>query len=57
MQRQLEKEYKRAVDSVSEGEVSGLIEGDYGFYVIELIEPDAKEHASAFISSCDKLST
>ncbi|MCI8506996.1 MAG: hypothetical protein HFJ06_00320 [Lachnospiraceae bacterium] len=43
----LEKEYKRAVDSVSEGEVSGLIEGDYGFYVIELIEPDAKEHAGS----------
>ena len=43
----LEKEYKRAVDSVSEGEVSGLIEGDYGFYVIELIEADAKEHAGS----------
>lgn len=43
----LEEEYKRAVDSVSEGGVSGLIEGDYGFYVVELIEADAKEHAGS----------
>ena len=43
----LEEGYKKAVDAVSEGEVSGLIEGDYGFYVIELIETDAKEHAGS----------
>ena len=43
----LKEEYKRVVDSVSEGKASGLIEGDYGFYVIELIETDAKEHAES----------
>lgn len=46
----LEEEYKRAVDAVSEHEISNVIEASYGFYVIELIEADADEYADTVAS-------
>lgn len=46
----LEKEYKSAVDAVSENEVSDVIESSYGYYVIKLIESDAKEYADSVAS-------
>lgn len=42
----LEKDYKQAVDTLSEGKVSGVIESSYGYYVIKLLESDAKEYVN-----------
>lgn len=41
----LEKNYKSAVDEMSVGEISDVIEADYGFYVIRLLEKDDAEFA------------
>ncbi|MGN0154838.1 MAG: peptidyl-prolyl cis-trans isomerase [Lachnospiraceae bacterium] len=42
----LEKDYKQAVDALSEGKVSGVIESSYGYYVIKLLESDSKEYVN-----------
>lgn len=49
----LEKEYKRAVDAISENEVSDVIEAPYGYYVIKLIASNAKEHGN-FVAVYEK---
>ena len=41
----LEDAYKLAVDELSEGDVSDVIESDYGFYVIRLLEKNDTEYA------------
>lgn len=41
----LEPEYQTAVDRLSVGEVSDVIESDYGFYVIRLLEKTDKDYA------------
>lgn len=41
----LSENYKKAVDSLSEGDVSGVIESEYGYLVIKLLEADSKAHA------------
>lgn len=41
----LEETYKKAVDELDENEVSSVIESDYGYYVIELLESDDSGHA------------
>lgn len=46
----LETTYKKAIDSLSEGEVSGSFEGDYGYYVIQLMESDAAEYAQTLFT-------
>ncbi|MBR1597834.1 MAG: peptidyl-prolyl cis-trans isomerase [Lachnospiraceae bacterium] len=42
----LSEEYKAAVDSLSENKTSSVINGDYGYYVIKLLEKDDAEHAA-----------
>ena len=42
----LEPAYQAAIDGMSDGEVSGVIESDYGFYVIRLLAADDTEYAS-----------
>lgn len=41
----LESKYRLAVDQLSVGEVSDVIESDYGFYVIRLLEKTDKDYA------------
>lgn len=41
----LEQNYKKAVDDLSAGDVSGVIEADYGYYVIRLLEKNDTEYA------------
>lgn len=41
----LEAAYKRAVDGLKVNEISGVIESDYGYYVIKLLDADDSEHA------------
>lgn len=41
--KDLAPEYKAAVDNMREGEVSGVISSIYGYYVIKLLNADAKE--------------
>ena len=41
----LSKEYKSAVDSLSKNEVSTVISGEYGYYVVKLLEENDEEHA------------
>lgn len=41
----LESEYKKAVDELEENEISGVIESDYGYYVIKLLNSKDSEHA------------
>ena len=40
----LESDYKKAIDSLSTGGVSGVIESKYGYYVVKLIEKNDEEH-------------
>lgn len=40
----LDSNYKKAVDEIEENEISGVIESDYGYYVIKLLEADDSEH-------------
>lgn len=41
----LDEAYKKAVDEIDEKEISSVIESDYGYYVIELLESDDNSHA------------
>lgn len=41
----LEKAYQSAVDQLSVGEVSDVIESDYGYYVIRVLEKNDKDYA------------
>ena len=41
----LELEYRKAVDGLSKGDVSGVIESNYGYYVIQLLDEDDKDYA------------
>ncbi len=41
----LDKNYKMAIDKLSVGGVSDVIESDYGYCVVRLLEKDDKEHA------------
>ena len=43
----LSDEYKASVDSLSEDGVSGVIAGEYGYYVVKLLEKDDEEHAAS----------
>lgn len=43
----LSEEYKDEVDSLSENKTSSVINGDYGYYVIKLLEKDDSEHAAS----------
>lgn len=40
----LDSEYKKAVDKISEGESSDVITSEYGYYVIKLIDADDTEY-------------
>ncbi|MBQ9983595.1 MAG: peptidyl-prolyl cis-trans isomerase [Lachnospiraceae bacterium] len=42
----LATDYKHAVDAISVGEVSGVIESDYGFYVVKLLEKDSADFSN-----------
>ncbi len=46
----LESEYKKAVDEISQGEYSEVISSDYGFYVVELLDADDEEYAEMMVS-------
>lgn len=46
----LEENYQTAVDAMSVGDVSGVIEADYGFYVIRLLEKDDTEYGETMSS-------
>ena len=46
----LEKEYKEAVDQLAEGEISEVISSEYGYYVIRLLEADAKDYAKTIVN-------
>ena len=39
----LKPDYKAAVDKLKEGEVSGVISSDYGYYVIKLLDDNAED--------------
>ena len=41
----LNTEYKNVIDHLKENEVSGIFEGTYGYYVIQLLQDDAAEYA------------
>lgn len=41
----LADEYKSAVDGLMPGAVSGVISGEYGFYVVKMLDPADNEHA------------
>jgi len=43
----LSSNYKKAIDALNAGEVSDVLEEDYGYYVIRLIEKDDKEYAQS----------
>lgn len=40
----LETDYKKAIDSLSTGGVSDVIESKYGYYVVKLLEKNDEEH-------------
>ena len=40
----LDTNYRQAIDAIDENEISGVIESDYGYYVIKLLEKDDSEH-------------
>lgn len=42
----LEGQYRKIVDSLSEGAVSESFESNYGYYIIKLSEKDARDYAS-----------
>lgn len=42
----LDRAYKAAIDKMSIGDVSGLIESDYGYYVIRLLEENDEAYAN-----------
>lgn len=46
----LEAAYKKAIDNLSEGEMSESFETDYGYYVIKLLESNATEYAQTLIN-------
>lgn len=41
----LEPAYKKAVDELKTNEISDVIESDYGYYVVKLLNADDSEHA------------
>ena len=41
----LDEEYKKQMDKLSNGEISEVIAADYGFYVVKLLEKDSKDYA------------
>ena len=43
----LSEDYKKSVDKLSQGDVSEVINGDYGYYVIEMLNNDDKDHAAS----------
>ncbi|MCM1499206.1 MAG: peptidylprolyl isomerase [Clostridium sp.] len=43
----LAPDYKRRIDSLSEGGVSDSFQSDYGYYVVKLLEADAKDYGRA----------
>lgn len=50
----LDATYKRAVDSLSKGRVSGVLKSDYGYYVIKLLETEDSSHAEVVAEYSDK---
>ncbi len=46
----LDRNYQVAVDDMGVGDISGVIESEYGFYVIRLLEKDDKEYAQTLLS-------
>lgn len=46
----LDQKYQATVDSMVVGDVSSVIESEYGFYVIRLLEKDDKEYAQTMLS-------
>ncbi len=45
----LDAAYKKEVDKLSEGQVSNVFEGTYGYYIIRLDQKDANEYAGTII--------
>ncbi len=41
----MDRTYKAAIDKISVGDISDIIESDYGYYVVRLLEKDDKEYA------------
>ena len=41
----LSEEYKAGIDGLTNGGVSDVITGEYGYYVVRMIDPDDDEHA------------
>lgn len=46
----LNKEYKDAIDQLEENGVSDVIVSDYGYYVVQLLDGDASDHAKLLAS-------
>lgn len=53
----LDNAYRKAVDELSEGQTSEVFEGRYGYYVIRLIQKDAKEHAEQIADYEEQIET
>ena len=53
----LDSEYRKAVDALSVGEVSGVIDCKYGYYVVKLIEKNDEEHRELVNDYEEKLNT
>lgn len=46
----LESEYQTAIDNLAQGEISDVVESDYGFCVIRLLESNAVEYSEEILS-------
>lgn len=46
----LDATYQKAIDEISQGECSGVIPSDYGFYVIKLLNANDKEYGDMLVS-------
>lgn len=53
--KDLDSEYKKAVDNLKEGETSGVISSIYGYYVVKLLETDAKNLADTLAQHADRV--
>lgn len=45
--KDLAPDYKKKIDGLSKGGVSDSFKSDYGYYVVKLLEPDAKDYEKA----------
>lgn len=43
--KDLSDSYKKEIDKMSVGDVSGIIEGDYGYYIVKLLNDNDEAHA------------